>query len=105
MATVFEMKLFKIISFCFLSCHRRGPDFQAVVAAADALRRAVCGDMVTYVVREELLRQLKYSTCCLPPTMQVTATGARLWLLSKPVLASRCLAYKGNVYGVVAVVA
>jgi hypothetical protein len=28
----------------------RGPDFRAVVAAADELRRRVCGDEVTYVV-------------------------------------------------------
>jgi FO synthase len=38
----------------------RGRDFAAVVAAADALRREVCGDTVTYVVT----RNINYTNVC-----------------------------------------
>jgi FO synthase len=38
----------------------RGRDFAAVVAAADALRREVCGDAVTYVVT----RNINYTNVC-----------------------------------------
>ena len=38
----------------------RGGDFAAVVAAADALRREVCGDAVTYVVT----RNINYTNVC-----------------------------------------
>jgi FO synthase len=38
----------------------RGPDARAVVAAADALRREVCGDTVTYVVT----RNVNYTNVC-----------------------------------------
>ena len=38
----------------------RGHDFAAVVAAADALRREVCGDEVTYVVT----RNINYTNVC-----------------------------------------
>jgi FO synthase len=38
----------------------RGDDFAAVVAAADALRREVCGDTVTYVVT----RNINYTNVC-----------------------------------------
>jgi FO synthase len=38
----------------------RGDDFAAVVAAADALRREVCGDAVTYVVT----RNINYTNVC-----------------------------------------
>jgi FO synthase len=38
----------------------RGHDFAAVVAAADALRREVCGDAVTYVVT----RNINYTNVC-----------------------------------------
>jgi FO synthase len=38
----------------------RGPDAHAVVAAADALRREVCGDTVTYVVT----RNVNYTNVC-----------------------------------------
>jgi FO synthase len=38
----------------------RGKDFAAVVAAADALRREVCGDTVTYVVT----RNINYTNVC-----------------------------------------
>jgi FO synthase len=38
----------------------RGRDFAAVVAAADALRRKVCGDIVTYVVT----RNINYTNVC-----------------------------------------
>src|SRR5205085_11043111 len=37
-----------------------GDDFAAVVAAADALRREVCGDTVTYVVT----RNVNYTNVC-----------------------------------------
>jgi FO synthase len=40
--------------------HARGNDFGAVVAAADALRREVCGDTVTYVVT----RNINYTNVC-----------------------------------------
>ncbi len=38
----------------------RGHDFAAVVAAADALRREVCGDTITYVVT----RNINYTNVC-----------------------------------------
>jgi FO synthase len=38
----------------------RGADFQAVVAAADVLRREVCGDTVSYVVT----RNINYTNVC-----------------------------------------
>jgi FO synthase len=38
----------------------RGPDLEAVLAAADKLRRAVCGDTVTYVVT----RNINYTNVC-----------------------------------------
>ena len=38
----------------------RGTDFRAVTAAADALRREVCGDAVTYVVT----RNINYTNVC-----------------------------------------
>ena len=38
----------------------RGSDFRAVTAAADALRREVCGDAVTYVVT----RNINYTNVC-----------------------------------------
>jgi FO synthase len=38
----------------------RGDDFAAVAAAADALRREVCGDVVTYVVN----RNINYTNVC-----------------------------------------
>ncbi|HVS13882.1 MAG TPA: 5-amino-6-(D-ribitylamino)uracil--L-tyrosine 4-hydroxyphenyl transferase CofH [Thermoanaerobaculia bacterium] len=38
----------------------RGDDFAAVCAAADALRREVCGDVVTYVVN----RNINYTNVC-----------------------------------------
>jgi len=38
----------------------RGPDFHAVCAAADALRREVCGDTVTYAVN----RNINYTNVC-----------------------------------------
>jgi FO synthase len=38
----------------------RGPDFDAVCAAADALRRSVCGDTVHYVVN----RNINYTNVC-----------------------------------------
>jgi FO synthase len=38
----------------------RGSDFRAVTAAADALRREVCGDSVTYVVT----RNINYTNVC-----------------------------------------
>jgi FO synthase len=38
----------------------RGTDFRAVAAAADALRREVCGDTVTYVVT----RNINYTNVC-----------------------------------------
>ena len=40
--------------------HARGPDFDAVCAAADDLRRAVNGDAVTYVVN----RNINYTNVC-----------------------------------------
>ena len=40
--------------------HARGDAFDAVCAAADALREAVCGDVVTYVVN----RNVNYSDVC-----------------------------------------
>jgi len=40
--------------------HARGRDFAAVVAAADRLRREVCGDSVTYVVT----RNINYTNVC-----------------------------------------
>jgi FO synthase len=40
--------------------HARGTDFRAVAAAADALRREVCGDAVTYVVT----RNINYTNVC-----------------------------------------
>jgi FO synthase len=38
----------------------RGPDFTAVVSAADSLRREICGDNVTYVVT----RNINYTNVC-----------------------------------------
>jgi FO synthase len=40
--------------------HARGPDARVVVRAADALRREVCGDTVTYVVT----RNVNYTNVC-----------------------------------------
>jgi len=38
----------------------RGPDFEAVCAAADALRKSMCGDSVSYVVT----RNINYTNVC-----------------------------------------
>src|SRR5205085_3529902 len=38
----------------------RGPDFDAVCDAADALRRAACGDTVSYIVN----RNINYTNVC-----------------------------------------
>jgi FO synthase len=38
----------------------RGPDFDAVCAAADALRRSLCGDTVAYIVN----RNINYTNVC-----------------------------------------